>query len=128
MTSDAFWLGLLSGPVAVGVDRAVGWLRNRHKDDAETGLTVDQRWERLADQLSDDIADLRTRVGALEDERETLLNRVKGLIAEVDHYRRIARSMARHVLKLRDALASAGAEVPVLPSDVEDALTVIDMP
>lgn len=126
--NDALWVAILSGPAAVTLDRLVTWLRNRRKEAAEVGLTVDQRWQRWADELKGEVDDLRTRVVKLEEERETLLARVKGLVAEVDHYRRVARSMARHVLRLRDALASSGADVPQMPADVEDALTVIDMP
>lgn len=128
MMSDELLIAVLSGPAAVTLDRLVTWLRNRRKEAVEIGLTVDQRWQRWADELKGEVDDLRTRVKALEDERETLIDRVKGLVAEVDHYRRIARSMARHVLRLRDVLATTGADVPTLPADVEDALTVIDMP
>lgn len=119
--TDAAWIALASGSGSALIVQLVLWLRNRRKEDAETGLTVDQRWQKWADQLE-------ARVKALEDERETLLERVKALVAEVDHYRRVARAMARHVLRLRDALAAAGADVPVMPADVEDALTVIDLP
>lgn len=128
--SDAVLIALLASPaLTLLIDRGLRWvLRNRRKDDAETGLTVDQRWQAWADELKGEVDDLRDRVKALEDERETLLERVKGLVAEVDHYRRVARAMARHVLRLRDALAATGADVPAMPTDVEDALTVIDLP
>lgn len=126
--SDAVLIALLSGPAVVTLDRLITWWRNRRKEDAAADLTTGEAWRAIVSELRGDIADLRDRVKALEDEREQLLDRVKGLIAEVDHYRRIARSMARHVLRLRDALAATGADVPVLPTDVEDALTIIDMP
>lgn len=118
---DAVWLAIASGSGSALLVQLVLWARNRRKDDAEAGLTVDQRWQKWADQLED-------RVKKLEDERETLLERVKGLMAEVDHYRRVARAMARHVLRLRDALAATGTDVPAMPTDIEDALTVIDLP
>ena len=126
--NNALWLAILSGPAWITADKVIGWLRNRRKDNAEAGLAVDQRWERYTDQLEQRLGKLEGRVTELEKERETLLERVKGLIAEVDHYRRIARAMARHVLRLRDALANADTEVPALPAEVEDALTVIDLP
>lgn len=126
--SDALWIAILSGPAAVTLDRFITWLRNRNKEAAEAGLTVDQRWQRWADELKGELDDLRERVVKLESERGKLLDRITGLIAEVDHYRRIARSMARHVLRLRDVLASTGADVPTLPTDIEDALTIIDTP
>lgn len=126
--SDALWVAILSGPAAVTLDRLVTWLRGRRKDAAEADQTVGEAWRTIVAELRNDIADLRNRVDALEDERQTLLERVKALMAEVDHYRRIARSMARHVLHLRDTLNAAGADVPVLPTDVEDALTTIDLP
>ena len=129
MTPTETWLAIIGGPTMTLLAReGVSWLRNHRKDDAETGLTIDQRWERYTDQLEERLGKLEGRVTELETERETLLERVKGLVAEVDHYRRIARSMARHVLRLRDALAATGADVPTLPTDVEDALTVIDIP
>lgn len=126
--SDALWIAILSGPAAVTLDRFITWLRSRNKEAAETGLTVDQRWQRWADELKGELDDLRERVVKLESERGKLLDRITGLIAEVDHYRRIARSMARHVLRLRDVLAATGADVPTLPTDIEDALTIIDTP
>lgn len=126
--SDGVLIALLSGPAVVTLDRLVTWFRNRRKVDAETGLTVDQRWQRWADELKAELEDLRERVAKLEQERGKLLDRITGLIAEVDHYRRIARSMARHVLRLRDVLATTGADIPSLPTDIEDALTIIDTP
>lgn len=128
MMSDAVIIALATGPAVLVADRSITWLRNRGKDEAEAGLTVDQRWQAWADELKGQVDNLRERVTKLEDERETLLDRIKALVAEVDHYRRIARSMARHVLRLRDAVAAAGADVPAMPADVEDAMTVIDLP
>lgn len=126
--SDAVLIAILSGTGSTLAVQLVLWLRNRRKDDAEADKTVGETWQTIVGELKGQIEDLRTRVGNLEGERETLLERVKGLIAEVDHYRRIARAMARHVLKLRDELAKTASDVPPLPSEVEDALTVIDMP
>ena len=133
--SNAVILALLSGPAWITADKVVGWWRNHRKDlaeadkvDAEAGLTVDQRWQAWANELKAEVANLRTRVEALEGERERLLERIKGLVAEVDHYRRIGQAMARHVLRLRDALAGTGATIPTLPVEIEDALTIIDMP
>lgn len=126
--SDAVLIALLSGPAAVTLDRLISWLRNRNKIDAETGLTVDQRWQAWADELKDELKNLRERVSKLEDSLNQEQTRVKTLQAEVDRYKRIAKSLARHVLRLRDELAKHNADVPMLPSDVEDALTIIELP
>ena len=126
--SDAVLIAVLSGTGSTLLVQLVLWLRNRRKDDAEADKTVGEAWQTIVTELRSDIADLRNRVTALETERTRLLDRIKGLVAEVDHYRRIASSMARHVIRLREALSAAGADVPTMPSEVEDALTVIDMP
>lgn len=110
------------------LERIVGWIRNWRKEDAEAGLTVDERWERLTNKYEQRIRSLEERVTGLETERNQLRERIKGLTAEVDKYRSMARQMARHVLKLRDALSAAHVDVPLLPPDIEDALTVIDLP
>jgi predicted nucleic acid-binding Zn-ribbon protein len=133
--SDVVWVALLSGAGSTLVVQLIGWLRNRHKDDAdaelvsaEAGLTIDQRWEKYTAALEGRVKALEGRMETLEDELEREQNRSKGLEAEVDRYRSIARSLLRHVLKLRDALAKAHAEVPEIPPDIEDALTGIDLP
>lgn len=120
-------LGLLSGPALLIADRLLTWLRNRRKEDAEAGLTVDQRWKNYATKIEERVTELEGRVTTLEKERTQLRERIKGLMAEVDRYRTIARSMARHVLKLRDELARLNGSVLDLPTDIEDALTVIDL-
>lgn len=126
--SDAVLIALLSGPAAVTLDRFISWLRNRRKVDAETGLTVDQRWQAWADELKAEVQSLRDRVVKLEQSLTQEQGRVKALEAEVDRYKRIAKSMARHVLRLRDTLSQVSGDVPSLPSDIEDALTIIDLP
>lgn len=126
--SDAVLVAALTGPGVLAIDRLISWWRNRRKDAAETGLTVDERWEKLADKYEERITKLETKVRDLEDERRRDREQIKGLEAEVDRYRNIARSLLRHVVKLRDALAKAHAEVPDMPPDVEDALTSIDLP
>lgn len=127
--SDAVLIALLSGPVLLGLDRSITWLRNRKKDDAEAGLTIDQRWENYAEAIEKRVEGLEKRVEGLEADLERERQRNKGLAAEVDRYKRIAKSLARHVLRLRDALAAAnGGEVPAIPQDIEDALTMIDLP
>jgi phage shock protein A len=125
----------LTGPFAIAVDRLITWARNRRRDDAaadklgaEAALTIDQRWQNLADELRNDVADLRQRVTSLEQELAKERDHAKGLEAEVDRYRSIARSLIRHVLRLRDALAKTDVEMPSIPQDIEDALTGIDLP
>lgn len=131
----ALALAGVTGPLAILVDRAVTSYLGRRKVDAEAdkinaeaGLTIDQRWQALADELRGDVADLRDRVTTLETDLAKERAHAKGLEAEVDRYRSIARSLIRHVLRLRDALAKTDVEVPPIPQDIEDALTGIDLP
>lgn len=118
----------ITGPFAIAVDRTLTWLRTRRKDSAEAGLAVDQRWEQYADRIEGRMKDLEDRVDELETALEKEQSRAKGLEAEVDRYRSIARSLLRHVLRLRDALAKTDVEMPTIPQDIEDALTGIDLP
>lgn len=124
--------GLVAALVALGtilLDRGIAWIRNRRKDDAEAGLTIDQRWENYANAQDERIQKLEERIATVEDSLAKERDRSKGLAAEVDRYKRIARSLARHVMRLRDELAKAnGSDLPTLPADVEDALTIIDLP
>ncbi|MBO9523906.1 MAG: hypothetical protein J7518_20420 [Nocardioidaceae bacterium] len=126
--SDALWIALLSGPVVLGLREGVAWLRNHGKEEAEAALTVDQRWEKLADQYEGRITALEERVTAVEDENSGLRDRLAAALAEVDRYRAIARSLLRQVLRLRESLATQGVEAPPLPSDIEDAFTSLDLP
>jgi chromosome segregation ATPase len=128
MKDHTLMTALISGPIGGAVVALGGWLRNRRKDDAEAGLTVDQRWEQYADRIESRMKDLEERVDELEAQLEREQNRAKGLEAEVDRYRSIARSLLRHVLRLREALGKTDAEVPPIPQDIEDALTGIDLP
>lgn len=125
---DAAWLGLLSAPAALVADRLLTWLRNRRKDEAQAGLTVDQRWKRYADAQDERIEKLESRMTELEDDLQRERDRAKGLTAEIDRYKSIARSLLRHVIRLREALGQAGAELPQMPPEVEDALTIINLP
>lgn len=129
MDPSLYLPALIAGPVVLIVDRLLTRWVNRRRDDAQTGLTVDQRWQAWADELKEEVDELRNRVGKLEDELTVERNRRRGLEAEVDRYKRIAKSLARHVLRLRDELAKANAgELPAIPADVEDAMTIIDLP
>lgn len=129
MFSDAVYVAAATGPLAILLDRIVGWLRNRRRDEAETGLAIDQRWANLANRLDQRVTELEDRVGDLEAELARERARAQGLAAEVDRYRRIARSLVRHVIKLRDALAVATSEpAPDLPADIEEAITTLDLP
>lgn len=126
--SDAVIIALLSGPAAVTLDRLISWFRNRRKLDAEIGLTIDQRWENYTVTIEKRMTGLENRVAELEAELGAEQQRRKGLEVELERYKRIAKSLARHVLRLRDELAKGGADVPMLPGDVEDALTIIELP
>lgn len=126
--SDVVLVAALTGPGAIALDRAFAWIRNRNKEDAEAGLTVDQRWQAWADELKGEVTELRERIGKLEGSLEDERQKRKGLEAEVDRYKRIAKSLARHVLRLRDELARNRGDVPIMPTDVEEALTIINLP
>lgn len=127
--ADPLVIAAISGaPAAIIFDRAITWLRNRRKDVADAELTTGNAWQTIVTELRDDIKDLRDRVTDLENELTRERDRNKTLENEVDRYKRIARSLARQVLKLRDALSAAKVDLPALPADIEDALTVIDLP
>lgn len=126
--SDAVLIAIVTGPAVLAIDRMISWLRNRSKDEAEAGLTVDQRWENLADRLDRRVAELEDRVTDLEKEIEREREQKRALAAEVDRYKRIAKSLLRYVIKLRDGLAEATGTPPSIPSDIEEAITTLDLP
>jgi chromosome segregation ATPase len=127
--SDPALIALLSGAGSTLLVQLIGWLRGHRKDNAVADRTVGEAWQAIVEELRQDVRDLRNRVTALEDELGRERDRVKALTAEVDRYKAIAKSLAKHVLRLRDELAKKNdADVPPLPSDVEDAMTVIDLP
>lgn len=128
MSGQAVLVALISGPIGGAVVAAISWLRGRRVDDAQADKTVGEAWQEIVAELRTDISDLRGRVDTLEGELRREQSRSKGLEAEVDRYRAIARSLLRHVLRLRDALGAQGADIPALPQDVEDALTSLDLP
>lgn len=125
---------LISGPAGGGAAAAIAWLRNRRSEGAQVDLTVSETWQTIVGELRKDIADLRNelavergRVDDVEAELKRERDRAKGLEAEVDKYRSIARSVLRHMLRLRDVMAKARVDLPDMPPDVEDALTGIDL-
>ena len=116
------------GLVTLVADRGLTWARNRNKDDAEAERTVGQTWQTIVQELRTDIEKLRERVDSLEDELSREREQKKALTAELDRYKNIARSLLRHVIKLRDALAQAHADVPAMPPEIEDAMTSVELP
>lgn len=122
------WIGVLSAAVAIALREGIAWVRNRRRDEAAAGLTLGQSWQAIVEELRRDVGDLRARVTSLEAERDQAHERAKALAAEVDRYRSIARSLLRHVLRLRDALAAQGVEAPPIPPEIEDAFTSLDLP
>lgn len=128
MFSEAVYVAAATGPVAILLDRLISWIRNRNRDEVEVGLILDQRWERYADRMDKRVDDLERRIDELDTDLQRERHRAEALSAEVDRYRRIARSLVRHVIKLRDALAAATSEAPELPADIEEAITTLDLP
>lgn len=128
MVSDTLLVAAATGPVAILLDRLISWLRNRNRDEVEVGALLDERWERYADRMDKRVDGLERRIDELETDLQRERHRAEALTAEVDRYRRIARSLVRHVMKLRDALAAATAEAPELPADIEEAIVTLDLP
>lgn len=128
MFSDAVYVAAATGPLAILLDRLVGWARNRNRDEVEVGALLDKRWERYTDRLDQRVDELEERITELEGELSKWRARAEALTAEVDRYRRIARSLVRHVIHLRDALSVAQAEAPELPADIEEAIVTLDLP
>jgi len=144
---QALTAGLITGPLGALVVLLVQWLLGRRKNNAEVGLTIDQRWERWANELTERLAKADDRLKAADerqtrtDERlekaegdvETLKGRVTELerslsLAEqqVASLRALLRSVTRWALTLKDELLKAGGTVPLMPADVETALTTLD--
>ena len=119
---------LITGPLGGGAVALGAWLRGHRKDTADAELTFSETWKAIVAELRGDIADLRGRVATLEDDLAAEKKHAKDLEIKVERYRDIIRSLLRHTLKLRDALAEAHAEIPPTPPDIEDALTGIDLP
>lgn len=126
--SDVIWIAILSGSGSALAVQLVQWLRGRHKDEADVGFTVGQTWQSIVTELRNDIGDLRERVTDLEGDLDREREQKKALAGEVARYKSIARSLLRHVLRLREALAQTDLAVPPMPPDIEDALTTIDLP
>lgn len=125
----------ITGPFAIFVDRVVSGFMRRRRDDAQVDLTVSETWQTIVAELRRDISDLRSelavergRVDEVKDDLKRERDRAQGLEAEVDKYRSIARSLLRHVLRLREVLGKTGVEMPPIPQDVEDALTGVELP
>ena len=118
--------GAVAASVGGAIVAAINWLRSRRKDAAEADLTVGQTWQEIVTELRTDIADLRSRIDVLEDDLATERAETQRQRNEINRYRGIIRSLMRHVLRLRDELSKANAEVPPLPADVEDAMTDVD--
>lgn len=127
LLTDAVIVAAVSGPLAILIDRGIGWARTRRHADAEAGLTVDQRWERYADTLEERLNGLETRLKGVEADRRTERDRSRALTAEVDYYRSVARSLLKHVMRLREELGKAGGTVPTLPADIADAVAVSEI-
>lgn len=128
MFSDAFYIAAATGPAAILLDRLIGWLRNRNRDEVEVGVLLDQRWERYVNRLDKRVDQLESRIVELEGQLNTWRARAEALTGEVDRYKRMAKSLLRHVIRLRDALSSSAGEPPELPADIEELIVTLDLP
>jgi chromosome segregation ATPase len=128
MFSDAVYVAAATGPVAILLDRLIGWWRNRDRDEVEVGVLLDQRWERYTDRLDRRVDELEGRVVDLEAQLNQWRSRAEALAGEVDRYKRMAKSLLRHVIRLRDALAASTSEAPELPADIEELIVTLDLP
>lgn len=126
-TEQGTILAAAAAALGAALNQVVQWARNRKGDAAHVGLTVDERWERYTNNLEERLGHLEKRLDAVERELENERNRAKRLTAELEKYKDLAKSLARHVLRLRDALNKANGSAPPIPADIEEALTVIDL-
>lgn len=101
------------------------WL-NRAKDTVEVDVSVSEQWRLWADELKKRVDRLEQKVADLENalasEEATNLK----LRAQVAYQSKLLRSVVRWALTLKDELVRAGEPVPLMPADVETALTSLD--
>lgn len=125
--NEATYVAAIAGPGgAIAVLLLRGWLERR-KNAAEVGLTIDQRWERLAEGVTDrleaaeeEVSKLKERVTQLEEDLHTSQRQVSKLTG-------LLRTTLRWALTLRDEVMKAGGAVPAIPADVELALTTLEL-
>lgn len=126
-TEQGTILAAAAAALGAALNQAIQWVRGRKGDAANTGLAVDERWQKYADNLEERLGHLEQRLDAVEQELERERSRAKRLTDELERYKDLAKSLARHVLRLRDALNRATGNAPPIPPDIEEALTVIDL-
>lgn len=119
---------LIAGPLGAIAVLVAQWLITRRKANAETGLTIDQRWERLADEYGSRLAKAEADVRGLKDRVTELEHSLHASERQVARLKQLLSSLARWALTIKDELIRAGGTVPAMPIDVETALTALDEP
>lgn len=109
------------------LDRTIRSIAERRKtqastarDDAETKLLMDQRWEIWTAELEGKVASLRHDVEELKKE----LANARAIEAEL---RILVRRIFRWALVLRDELMKGGIAAPAMPDEIEDALATFGL-
>lgn len=116
---------LVTGPLVVTLGKLVDWWRGRRRDDAEVGRTLDERWKAYADQVEARMLRYEKQVGELEGRVDQLESELETERSQVRRLRQQLRVMVRHAMKLREALAAHGGQVPAMPAEVEDVVTSV---
>ena len=145
--SQELLVALVAGPLGGLVVFVAKWLLDRRtakanvekveaeaeKTEAETGLAVDQRWERWTEKLEARVAGAEREANDLKDQVAKLNGRVTELEKSLHaaeslnaSLKRLLSSVTRWALTLKDELLKVGGTVPAMPADVEFALTTLE--
>lgn len=98
----------------------------RAKDTVDVDASLSAQWRLWADELKNRVDRLEQKVADLEtalaSEEATNLK----LRTQVAYQSKLLRSVVRWALTLKDELVRSGGTVPLMPADVETALTSLD--
>lgn len=118
MTSE-LWAVLIASVIGPSVlfllARTFGWRRNA----VETEGVIASQWQAWA-------AELKERVGALEEDVAELKAALETEREKNQRQSHLMRSLVRWALLLRDEVIRLGGHVPPAPPEVEAALTNLD--
>jgi predicted nuclease with TOPRIM domain len=117
---------LIAGPGGAAGVLALKWMIERRRNNAETGLTIDQRWEKWSERLEERVTIAEREVTTLKDRVSELEDSLHASERQVVRLKQLLSSLAKWALTLKDELLKAGGSVPAMPLDVETALTALD--
>lgn len=119
-------VGVIAGPLGAASVLVLKWIFDRRRNAAETGLTIDQRWERLADEYGERMTAAERALDGLKVKVAELEKSLHASEADNHSLRKLLRSTVRWALTLRDEAIRLGGTIPQMPIDVEFALTTLD--